>query len=140
VPGMSSLPARLSDLAQLLEAGKAQPVRVRIRNVGTIEGALNTVSPEHLSILEEPSGRLTQVPVEQVIGLDVARHHPLVVGVSIGVAVAFIALGLGIHALGLPLVFIYLGIGAAALVVLPPLRRVARRLRRWESLYRDDAA
>lgn len=140
VPDARGLTAQLSALAQLVDANRPRVVRVRTRDGRTIEGLLNGASPEHVSVLGDSIGAVTQVWSEEIVTLDVARQHPLVVPIAVAGAAMFVGIGVALQLRGVPVVLAWLGIGAAAVVVMPPLRRLAKGLRRWVRLYGDGTA
>lgn len=127
-------------LAHRVDAGKAPRVRARLLDGRMIEGIANTASPDHVSILHGPTQQLTPIPAQQVVSLEIARQYPIAIGASVGAAAVFISVPLALRALGVPDILAYLGMVPAILVLVPLLRRLVTRLRRWETLYPDGAA
>ena len=135
---LPALSAQLTGLARQVDAGKALVVRARLRDGSTVEGMVNNASPDHVSIFRSPRTDPVTITAAQLAGLELSRTHPAAKAAAIGGAILFMATPFGFWALGASRWLGMLGMVPVIAVLLPLLRRLHLRLRRWEPLLTDQ--
>ena len=134
---LPALTSQLTGLARQVDAGKALVVRARLRDGSTVEGMVNNASPDHVSIFRSLRADPVTITAAQLAGLDLSRMHPAAKGAAIGGAILLMATPVGFWALGASKWLGMLGMVPVIAVMLPLLRRLHLRLRRWEPLLPD---